>query len=119
MLLEGLGPALELLDQALEAVTPYQGRVVGRVRINAPRLAAALLIREVLPRMADRFPDVTVDIVAEDRLIDIVGGGFDAGVRPVAMVPKDMIAAPLAMALRYAYVASPAYLERAGVPASP
>lgn len=118
-LLERLGPALELFDDALDAITPYQGRVTGTVRINTPRLAAALLVRHVLPLMAERFPEVTVDIVAEDRLIDIIGNGFDVGVRPVHMIPRDMIAAPLPVTVRYACVASPAYLKRAGIPASP
>jgi DNA-binding transcriptional LysR family regulator len=99
-LLERLGPALELLDHALDTVVPYQGRVSGAVRINAPRLAAAVLVRDVLPAMAERFPDVTVDIVAEDRLVDIIANGFDAGVRPVDMIPRDMIAAPLPMTVR-------------------
>ncbi|AQR61879.1 LysR family transcriptional regulator [Brevundimonas sp. LM2] len=117
-LLERLGPALELFDHALEAVTPYQGRVTGTIRLNAPRLAAALLVRDVLPLMAERFPEVIVDIVAEDRLIDVVGRGFDAGVRPMSMIAQDMVAVAFA-SVRYACVASPAYLERAGVPSSP
>lgn len=53
--------ALTSLDEALDAVTTFRGHVAGKVRINAPRVAAAVLVREVLPRMAERFPDVTVD----------------------------------------------------------
>jgi DNA-binding transcriptional LysR family regulator len=86
----------------------------GTVRINAPRVAAAVLVREVIPRMAGRFPDVTVDLVVEGRLIDIVSGGFDAGVRLIESIPKDMIAVPLARPIGFLCVASPAYLRRAG-----
>jgi DNA-binding transcriptional LysR family regulator len=93
--------------------------VAGTVRINAPRLAAALLVRDVLPAMAERFPDVTVDLVVEGRLIDIVSGGFDAGVRLAGSIPRDMIAVPLTAPLRFLCVASPAYLVRAGVPKTP
>jgi DNA-binding transcriptional LysR family regulator len=118
-LLERLGPALEGLDEALESVVAFRGRVAGAVRINAPRVAVRVLVRDVLPSIAERFPDVTVDIVAEDRLVDIVAGGFDAGVRPVEMIPRDMIAVPLPGALRYVCVASPAYLSRAGSPGTP
>ncbi len=54
--------------------TPFRGKVAGHVRINAPRLAATILVRDILPPMAERFPDVTVDLVAQGQLIDIVAG---------------------------------------------
>lgn len=118
-LLSRLQPALASLDEALDSVAAFRGSVAGTVRINAPRLGAALLVRDVLPVMAERFPDVTVDIVVEGRLIDIVSGGFDAGVRLVGSIPRDMIAVPLAGSMRFLCVASPAYLKRAGVPKTP
>src|ERR687893_3240456 len=77
-LLSRLRAALTSLDEALDAVASFRGNVAGTVRINAPRVAAAVLVRDILPRMAERFPNVTVDIVGEGRLIDIVSGGFDA-----------------------------------------
>jgi len=80
-LLRRLQVALTTLDEALDAVTAFRGIVAGTVRINAPRVAATFLVRDILPRMAELFPGVTVDIVVEGRLIDIVSGGFDAGVR--------------------------------------
>jgi DNA-binding transcriptional LysR family regulator len=118
-LLSRLQATLSSLDEALDAVTAFRGQVAGTVRINAPRVAAAALVRVILPRMAERFPDVTVDIVVEGRLIDIVSGGFDAGVRLVGSIPKDMIAVPLASPVGFICVASPAYLDRAGEPATP
>lgn len=118
-LLSRLQVALTSLDEALDAVTTFRGQVAGTVRINAPRVAAAALVRDVLPRMAERFPDVTVDLVVEGRLIDIVSGGFDAGVRLIGSIPKDMIAVPLASPIGFVCVASPAYLHRAGEPATP
>jgi DNA-binding transcriptional LysR family regulator len=118
-LLERLQPALTSLDDALDSVATFRGNVAGTVRINAPRLAAALLVRDVLPIMAERHPDVTVDLVVEGRLIDIVSGGFDAGVRLAESIPRDMIAVPLTKPLRFQCVAAPAYLDRAGVPKTP
>ena len=118
-LLGRLQAALSSLDDALDAVTSFRGHVAGTVRINAPRVAAAVLVRDILPRMAERFPDVTVDIVVEGRLIDIVSGGFDAGVRLIGSIPKDMIAVPFASPIRFVCVASPAYLDRAGEPKTP
>ncbi|RWF70199.1 MAG: LysR family transcriptional regulator [Mesorhizobium sp.] len=118
-LLDRLQPALASLDEALDSVAGFRGNVAGTVRINAPRLVARLLVRWVLPQMAARHPDVTVDIVVEGRLIDIVSSGFDAGVRLLGSVPKDMIAVPFARPLTFICVASPGYLDRFGDPGTP
>jgi DNA-binding transcriptional LysR family regulator len=118
-LLGRLQPVLATLDQALDSVAPFRGSLAGTVRINAPRLAAALLVRDILPVMAERFPDIVVDLVVEGKLIDIVSTGFDAGVRLVDSIPKDMIAVPIAGAVSFLCVASPAYLERFGEPLTP
>ncbi|BBK43366.1 LysR family transcriptional regulator [Allostella vacuolata] len=118
-LLGRLRPALASLDDALDSVAAFRGAVAGSVRINAPRQGAVLLVRDVLPRMAERFPGVTVDIVVEGQLIDIVARGFDAGVRLTGSIARDMIAVPLGKPARFLCVAAPAYLDRAGEPATP
>lgn len=118
-LLDRLRPILGQLDEALDGVAAFRGSVAGTVRLNAPRLAAALIVRRILPLMASRFPEVTVDVVAEGKLVDIVSSGFDAGVRLSSMIPRDMIATPLLKDFRYMCVASPAYLDHAGVPTTP
>ncbi|KRA70505.1 LysR family transcriptional regulator [Caulobacter sp. Root656] len=118
-LLARLQPALASLDEALESVAAFRGEAAGLVRINAPRVAAALIVRDVLPLLSQRHPDVIVDLVVEGALIDIVAGGFDAGVRLVESIPRDMIAVPLTRPLRFLCIASPTYLDRAGVPTTP
>jgi DNA-binding transcriptional LysR family regulator len=118
-LLNKLQPALASLDEALDGVAAFRGNVSGTVRVNAPRLAATILIGQVLPLMSQRFPDVTVDIVVEGQLVDIVAKGFDAGVRLADSIPRDMIAVPLMKAVQFICVASPQYLERHGVPETP
>lgn len=118
-LLDRLGPALDHLDEALGSVAPFRSRVAGTVRINAPRLAAGFLVRDILPAVAQRLPDVTVDIVVDGELVDIVAGGFDAGVRLMGSIARDMIAVPLAREVTFVCVASPAYLTQHGAPAMP
>ncbi|MCZ0733963.1 LysR family transcriptional regulator [Phreatobacter sp. AB_2022a] len=118
-LLARLRPALGALDEALGAVAPFRGQVAGTVRLNAPRLGAGFIVREILPRMAERCPEVVVDIVVEGALVDIVAAGFDAGFRLAGSIPADMIAVPVGRPLAFACVASPAYLDRFGVPATP
>lgn len=118
-LLGRLQPVLTSLDEALDSVAGFRGNIAGTVRINAPRVVAGLLVRKVLPQMAERHPDVTVDIVVEGRFVDIVSGGFDAGVRPHDSIPRDMIAVPFARPLSFVCIASPAYLDRFGEPEMP
>ena len=118
-LLARLQPALVTLDQALDSIAGFRGRPSGTVRINAPRLAAALLVRDILPVVTERFPDVAVDVVVEGRLIDIVSAGFDAGVRLVESIPRDMIAVAFAGEISFFCVASPDYLDRFGEPVTP
>ncbi|WP_105374309.1 MULTISPECIES: LysR family transcriptional regulator [Neorhizobium] len=118
-LLDRLQPALASLDEALDSISGFRGQVAGTVRINTPRLLAGLLVRRVLPKMTRLYPDVTLDIVVEGRLIDIVSSGFDAGVRLLESVPKDMIALPFARPLTFICVASPAYLDQLGEPETP
>ena len=118
-LLARLQTALASLDEALDSVAAFRGNVAGTVRINAPRLAAALLVRDILPKVSERLPDVIVDIVVEGQLIDIVARGFDAGVRLAGSIPKDMIAVSLGSPVRFVCVASPTYLDRFGEPATP
>ncbi|YCI06806.1 LysR family transcriptional regulator (plasmid) [Ensifer sp. D2-11] len=118
-LLDRLQPALASLDEALDSIAGFRGQVAGTVRINTPRLLAGLLVRRVLPLMAKLYPEVTIDIVVEGRLIDIVSSGFDAGVRLLGSVPKDMIAVPFARPLTFICVASPGYLDQFGEPGIP
>lgn len=118
-LLVRLRPALAGLDEALDAVQAFRGTINGTVRINAPRLAATLLIRDILPVMSERYPDVVIDLVVEGKLIDIVAAGFDAGVRLFDSIPKDMIAVPFSGPVSFICAASPAYLERFGEPDTP
>ncbi|AXV18434.1 LysR family transcriptional regulator (plasmid) [Neorhizobium sp. SOG26] len=118
-LLGRLHGVMNSLDEALDATAAFRGSIAGRVRVNAPRVIVGYLVREILPLMAERFPNVKVDLVAEGRLIDIVSAGFDAGVRLMETIPKDMIAVPFGKPVSFQCVASPSYLKRAGEPQLP
>jgi DNA-binding transcriptional LysR family regulator len=66
-----------------------------------------------------RYPEMTVDIVTEGRLVDIVVDGFDAGVRLAESVPQDMIAVPLGPDQRFAVVGAPSYFAERRKPCTP
>lgn len=118
-LLNHLRAAMTSLDEALESVSRFRAALSGTVRINTSRAVAKVLIDRVLPAMAAQYPEVTVDIVAEGRLVDIVLEGFDAGVRLTEAVPQDMIGVTLDVPVRFVCVASPGYLRDMGEPKTP
>ncbi|MER9886701.1 LysR family transcriptional regulator [Mesorhizobium sp. M0114] len=109
-------PALEDIADRIEGIRSVKGRASGLLRINAPRLALPLALMPILTAMAERYPDVTVEIVTDERLSDIVGEGFDAGIRLGEMIAEDMVTVRLTQPFRTTIVASPAYIGRHGKP---
>lgn len=118
-LLESAGPAVAQLRAALTAATAKPGEVVGRVRLTVPRSAYPFVIEPVLPTFRARHPRVEVELVFEDRRVDIVGEGYDAGVRLSEYVERDMVSVRLSEPFRLVVVGSPDYLERHGTPQRP
>lgn len=112
------GP-LEAVSQAADELNRFRDAPAGRVRINVLGDAFSLLLEPVLPRFVARYPEVEVDVSVTNRLLDVVGAGFDAGVRYGGTVPEDMIAQRLSPDIRWVAAASPAYLEANGTPATP
>ncbi|PLP58779.1 LysR family transcriptional regulator [Mesorhizobium loti] len=110
------GPALEDIAERVERIRAIKGRASGLLRLNTSRLALTLALLPVLTAMAERYPDVTVEIFIDERLTDIVGEGFDAGVRLGEMIAQDMVTVRLTPPFRTAIVASPAYIGRNGKP---
>jgi DNA-binding transcriptional LysR family regulator len=104
-----IGSALAEID------APGAGRF-GALRINVFADAAHLLIAPALPEFAQRCPDVKLTLVVEDRPIDIVAEGYDAGIRYGDYVPEDMIAVALSGPQRWVSAGAPAYRARRGEP---
>ncbi|NUP05898.1 MAG: LysR family transcriptional regulator [Polyangiaceae bacterium] len=115
-LLGRIGPALTLLDEAVAEVRASREQPSGRLRINAPRMAATRIIAPRLGRFLSEYPDVVLDVVVEDALTDIVAGRFDAGIRIGERLTKGMVAVKLTGEFEMMAVASPAYFARHGEP---
>ncbi len=118
-LLERLDPLLRGLDDALDALSKARGRPSGTLRINANKSGARILLREVVPQFMAACPGVELDLVSEGQLVDIVGQGFDAGVRLFEAVPQDMVAVRFGGEARFIAVAAPSYLRERGEPRTP
>jgi DNA-binding transcriptional LysR family regulator len=119
-LLERLGPALGEIEAALDVVKSSRDQPAGTVRLNVPTVAARLILPKILPAFLAAYPDIRVEVTADDGLVDILAAGSDAGIRYQETLEKDMIAVPIGpRAQRYALAASGAYLERHGRPKHP
>jgi DNA-binding transcriptional LysR family regulator len=107
------------IGQGLDVINRFREAPMGRVRINVPTEAANHLVGPVMAEFLERYPDVEIEISVSNRMIDVIDNGFDAGIRYGGTVPEDMIAQRLSADIRWIVVASPAYLERHGVPQHP
>lgn len=118
-LLQRISPALDDLGQALAEASSNARRPQGHLRISAPEGSVKILLEDVVPKFLTQYPDIHLEFTTETRMVDIVKDGFDAGIRLLEDVPLDMVAIPFGPALRFAAVASPAYLAAAGTPETP
>lgn len=112
-------PLFGAFEDALIEVTAHRSEPAGRLRINMPRIAAEHLVGPRLAAFHAAYPAVELEVAVDDRITDIVTEQFDAGIRLGERLQKDMVAVRLGGGLRMAAVASPAYLDRHGVPVAP
>ena len=114
-----LRPAVDEIQSALSDALHFRDKPAGVVRIHSARMAAAAYLAPHLGRFRRAFPQVILDITVDDAVVDIVAGGYDIGIRPREVLERDLVAVQIGRELCQYPVATPAYLERAGVPLSP
>ena len=118
-LLARLRPGLADIQDALDQLSGLRDRPAGRVRLLVPRLAGTRVLGPRLARFTRDYPDVVLDITADDSRLDIVAGGFDAGIHFGEYIQKDMIAVRVSKDHRAAIVGAPSYFESRPKPKSP
>lgn len=119
-LLERLAPALNEVEAALDVVNVFRDRPAGTLRLNVPVSAARLVLPRIIPPFLAAYPQIKLEIIAEDTFVDVVRAGCDAGIRYDERLEQDMIAVPIGPRVqRFATAASPAYLDRHGRPSHP
>ena len=94
-LIETISRAFADINEVLERIRDERGKVTGLLRLNVPRVALPITITPVLAELARRHPNLSVEVVSDDALTDIVEAGFDAGVRLGEMIAQDMVAVRL------------------------
>ncbi|UXY08807.1 LysR family transcriptional regulator [Kosakonia sp. ML.JS2a] len=118
-LAERLNIGFAEISHALDDINTFRDSPVGRIRLNVLNDGARLVLAPHLPVFLKRYPDVQVDITIDDRMVDIVAAGFDAGIRYGGTVPEDFVAVKLGRDLKWVAVASPRYLYHRQTPVLP
>lgn len=119
-LLARLTPALSEVDAALDVVNGFRDKPAGSLRLNVPVSAARLVLPAIIPPFLAAYPDIRLEILADDSFVDVLAAGCDAGIRYDERLEQDMIAVPIGPRIqRFATAASPAYLDRHGRPDHP
>jgi len=118
-LMKTLAPMLHDLDQSIAGLSEFRDRPAGAIRITTVEHAAKTILCPALERLLPGYPDITVEIVVDYGLADVVADRFDAGVRLGEQVAKDMIAVRISPDIPMAIVGSPRYFRRRPPPDEP
>ncbi|MFT0858775.1 LysR family transcriptional regulator [Ancylobacter sp. G4_0304] len=114
-----VAPSLRELLSAAQEIGDADGVPAGLLRLNVPRAGFMIALEPVLRDFLEAYPGVDVEIAIDNRLVDIVAAGFDAGIRYGDLVEKDMVAVKIGPPIAAHVVAAPGYLARHGVPEHP
>lgn len=117
--LEGARPALAALAQAVEGIDEARDKPAGLLRLNVARVSAELLLYPHFGDFAAAYPDIVLELVCDNRMVDLVEGGFDAGIRLGESLAQDVVALPIAGPQRMVSFAAPRYLEGRTPPRTP
>lgn len=111
-LLAELRPALDSFEAAVESINVFRDKPAGHLRLTVPRPAAKMVIEPILSKFLAAYPAISLEIITDSALTDIVRDRFDAGIRPGHRVEQDMIAVRVGEDARPTVVVSPDYLFR-------
>jgi DNA-binding transcriptional LysR family regulator len=118
-LIAGIGPLFDGIETQIEALSELRDKPAGTIRITASDHAINCVLWPKLRNFLHGYPDIQVELVRENGLTDIVENRYDAGVRMGEQLAKDMISARIGPDMRFAVIASKAYLDSRAPPISP
>jgi len=119
-LFERLGPALGEVEAAVDVVNAFRERPAGTLRLNVPANVARTVLPSIVTPFLKAYPDIRLEVTAEDGFVDVLAAGFDAGIRYDERLEQDMIAVPIGPRTQcIATGAAPAYLAVHGRPEHP
>ncbi len=110
--------ALATIQEAEDAVSELQGKPKGRLKINVPMSFGRLHIAPIIAKFLKLYPDIAIDMIMEDRAVDLVDGGYDLAIRGGTLPDSSLIARKIAPC-HNVLVASSKYLKEHSVPNTP
>ncbi len=105
-------PAFDELVAAGEAARDLGQRPTGLLRLSVPRAVVPLVLEPMLASFCEAYPEIELEIAASGEMVDLVTGGFDAGIRLGQFIAPDMVVVPLTPPFPFMVVGSPDYLRR-------
>lgn len=114
-----LRPAFNDIETQLSDLDEYRQHPSGRIRISLGKASAQSFVLPVVSQLMAEFPDLSVELTVDQRLVDIAKEGYDAGVRLGEQVDKDMVAVRIAPDMPMIVAGTSDYLEAHGSPVTP
>lgn len=111
--------ALEAIDQIEDKVREGAGAVQGRLHVNAPVSFGLIVLSAMMPGFMEAFPRLDLKLTLDDRVIDMVEGGFDLSICVRRELPDSGLVARRIATVRQRLFASPGYLAAHGTPTAP
>jgi DNA-binding transcriptional LysR family regulator len=119
-LLARLEPVLSEIDSALDVVNGFRDTPTGTLRLNVPLAVVRLVLPAIVPRFLAAYPEIRLEVSADENFVDVLAAGCDAGIRYEERLELDMIAVPIGPRVqRFAAAAAPGYLAIHGRPRHP
>ena len=119
-LAEQIGPLIEGVDLAVTEMANSTNQVRGRLKLNVPGAVVPDILPPILSVFLQMHPEVDIEVVVENDLVDIIAAGCDAGIRYGSQLAKDMISIPIGpRTQRVALAAAPSYVAEHGLPRTP
>lgn len=118
-LVGSIGPRFEEIETELAALSELRDKPAGSIRITAAEHPAESILLPALAKLLPDYPDISVEIIIDYWLIDIVSERYDAGIRLGEQVARDMIAVRIGADMRWAVVGAPSYFAKRKRPREP
>jgi DNA-binding transcriptional LysR family regulator len=118
-LLSRLRPAVGEIGDAFRALGQLREQPAGLLRLSVPRMAVELVLEPVLPAFRRAYPEVSVEIDVNDKVVDLAAEGFDAGIRIGEYLARDMVAVRMTPDFRWSVLGAPSYFAAHGRPRTP
>lgn len=114
-----ISASFDHIDNELSLLSKLRDTPAGTVRINASSHAIRQILLPKLQQLTQRYPDINIELTANNGMVDIVAERFDAGVRFGSRVAEGMITVRIGNDVKMAVVATPEYFVKHGQPQSP